>query len=650
MVNFGNGVFDFTSNVSGTANVVSGESTGAQYQLAPIDALRNRVAVLEATNTSGVIAHNALPVSYYVFQASGGYYARSSISGHIEFSDPNSIDPVMNSGMAAMISGAINPTSGNYIDLWISGLGGTIFVGPGVHQVRSSIIIQPLTTIQGCGNLATTFQWASGLVVDNANSTIMKSSMWESRHWQASGAVASSGVITLRQRQQHDLGIVLRDFQIDGRRPTISGQLTSTLALPGVASWGHGLALYAWDVDIDNVSVHHCAGAGIILQQYPNTNFGVQSVGHYDFTSDFRLIHSFENAQQGMVIRGLTAIDHYHSYSNGEAGMDVQYCGYYAGIIYATKLQMFQDAVNHGSGGGPTAYDASGFEMRITNNNCQVYDSWIEGPNGPGDNLVLGISGGPSLPPDYTVGGGVSQTTIQNCIFDGMRKAAIYVAPTAVECEIGPVRINGSAPAGESSGQMGVNFAGANFCSLDIYALNLINTPSGQSGYSPALWLGVSGGAQAQSNNIKVRTENCNVAVHWDNVGQQNNTLYINNVCPATNRSQWAFDPFGYVTGINYASNTIKVDGAGLSNASGLGTWRGHNGGIFTASGDAATTTFQISHALYDMPRRMNVTAVLSGQIIGMSGDTSNLYFTYANAPPSGSGKVVVSWWAEVSP
>jgi hypothetical protein len=74
------------------------------------------------------------------------------------------------------------------------------------------------------------------------------------------------------------------------------------------------------------------------------------------------------------------------------------------------------------------------------------------------------------------------------------------------------------------------------------------------------------------------------------------------------------------------------------------------NGGTATFSGTGTQTTFTIAHGLAGTPKMAVVTAG-SNDAKGnfyVTYDATNIYVTYATAPPSGTNNVVLRWYAEM--
>jgi parallel beta-helix repeat protein len=93
----------------------------------------------------------------------------------------------------------------------------------------------------------------------------------------------------------------------------------------------------------------------------------------------------------------------------------------------------------------------------------------------------------------------------------------------------------------------------------------------------------------------------------------------------------------------------IALAGSGhrIRNNSGYTT---ENSGTATFSGDGSTTTFTIAHGLAGTPKMAIVTAG-SNDAKGnfyVTYDNTNIYVTYATAPPSGTNNVVLRWYAEM--
>lgn len=446
MVNFGNGVFDFTSNVSGTANVVSGESTGAIWQNAPIDELRKQMSLI--ITQSGVSAPYSIPASYFVFKASGGYFARSMISGYIQFSDSNSVDPVMNNAINTMTSGMVQDPSFN---VWSGSPGGLIAVGPGIFNVKSAIILKSRITINGAGRDSTIFQWQSGLVLDNVNQIMMKSNSWERLNASASGGTsAGSGFVLIPTMYGGEDQVALTNFAIDGNRNTISGQLISanvSSAAGQSGTYGHGIAYYGMKLFIDNVIVRYCIGAGIINMWVSNDTSLASNQPFPLELADlpehliFRT-RAITNGLQGFMVRAASRIRDVWAFGNGEAGLEQQTSAIYGSYLDLRDWNFFGNATNY------TSYDPRAYSVKF--GGAGHADGGLDSGTKNGDGIRFGGSG-------YAAVAGASgyipvttSTIIANNLTVGSNHATLVVA--AANNMIEAKQFGPQAPGGAQSG------------------------------------------------------------------------------------------------------------------------------------------------------------------------------------------------------
>jgi hypothetical protein len=94
------------------------------------------------------------------------------------------------------------------------------------------------------------------------------------------------------------------------------------------------------------------------------------------------------------------------------------------------------------------------------------------------------------------------------------------------------------------------------------------------------------------------------------------------------------------ISGVSATTNIIKNNNGYLT----------ENSGTATFSGNGSQTTFTIAHGLAGTPKVAVVTAGSSdakGDFY-VTYDATNIYVTYATAPPSGTNNVVLRWYAEM--
>ncbi|MDQ6862401.1 MAG: hypothetical protein M3044_01110 [Thermoproteota archaeon] len=564
-------------------------------------------------------SHIACDYYVYVDPDDGNKYkARNGLTGAIDFVDPTNAEVVMNGVINTLSSGSVISTvNGPGRHIWSGGQYGKIFVGPGVFNVASSIVLKSNIRIEGCGPWATRFKLAPGTANTN-NSNVFKSSMWDSRHFQGAS-------LTTEQLRQGDIGIQLSHFSVDGNKVN-NPAVTTVVATPGAESWGHGIVLYGGSNWIDDVSTQFCVGAGIITQ-FAGVDWGT-------FLSDspniMHNIDSVNNGQQGFLARCAFHLNRFGSAYNGEAGLDIQNCGYFfSDRWYGTNMLCFFDGTNHG-GQLTTVRDPLGFGVRLNGGPGFISNSWIEGPFGSGDSLMIGIDNVPATSVDYTLQGLCGSTEITNCYFDFPRQAAIYLSNNATVINIHGCTILGPANRviSDSTHSRGIELLGAS-CKVDVYTGGFWGFP-GQYGMSI-------GG----SNNSIKYTGNGNLQdINWESPLLKNNTLTAQINTP----SAAATTP---ITGSpNYFTNAIFIQSTGSSTNPALF----QNGGLVTLTGNGSQLTFTIAHGLYVAPNVVSVIANTASAATPFSviADGTNITITYITAPVAGSFKL---WWnARVSP
>lgn len=618
----------FTRLGKGTANQVLAVNSGG-----------TDIAWTVPAASTGVTTFN-----YYIYidaADSNKYKAKNLTTGVVDFTSTTSVDSVINGAIDALSTGSTIGTTGDTVNLWTGGKYGAIFVGPGTFNVASSIILKSNIMIMGCGPLATVFKLAAS-TANNANSTIMKSSLWDSRSYQGSG-------LTSAQLQQADTGIVLLHFSIDGNKKnnTLITQTDPNVITSAGATmtqhWGHGIAIYGSLNYLEDIWVHHCVGAGIILQ-IQSTNFGstgATGTGQYPpWSNIFRNISCWWNLRHGMLIRAPLNLDGYNSYYNGEPGLDVQHSGYFNSTSFIGRnLLCFYDSVNHGTQTS-TTYDATGFEVRILGYGPLLTDSWIEAPFGYSDNLVLGLQDGPTSVTNYNLLGSCSRAYVNNVHLDSMRASGLLLTNNAYNSHL-KVAIEGVQGAAGSYQTLyqGCHCKGF-YNDLDLDVDSMATTPGNTK--SPALVMGTATQSTG-SNIIRLRSTDNNVSILWSHAGNYYNSIDMQ--LAYVRSTHFVIDPAG--AAVNYATNTIKVDAS-----SDVISAKGHNGGLATFSGTGAQTSFVIPHQLYAAPQVVNVvanTADARGVHLATA-DATNITVTYATAPITGTSNVKLWWEGRVSP
>jgi hypothetical protein len=576
--------------------------------------------------------------------------ARMNRTGTI-YSHATNADVVMQSVIDDLSSGSTVgsssspvPGAGDNLNLWTGGYYGAIFVGPGTYFVHTAIILKSNITIDGSGAWSTVFTFPNSLNLGTNAQDIFKSSQWDSKS-------IGGGTLTTAQLAQGDTGVRLRNFAIYGnaRNQNLGGPGTATSNTAtttvvggkeqaGTDSWGHGIAYYGYDLLIDNVLVHGCPGAGIIIQ-CPNAQLGSYvpaGSGQFNQISRILNVTSWGNGRQGLLLRCPFYVDRYWSYGNGEAGIDIQNCAYFGAAGWISNIEIFFDGQNHG-GQATVTYDPLGFEMRLTGFVNFLSDCWIEGPYGPGDSLVMGIE--VTSPTGYQLTGSCNNNNISNCYLDFPRKSGILMTPNAIYNNI-QATITG--PATQSfadfseSKAMTIQGGGRNNLNLEINSFN--------SGTVNGLVFGrLSPSAGSWNNTIFLNSIDNLYAIDWQNASNFYNSITC--TCSTAGATAHYFLKPGGQT-IDYTKNIIHVDGVGQSTVS----TRGQNGGLATITTNGSTTAFTIPHLLYDVPNVVSVlpqTADARGDFF-VTVDTTNITVTYPIAPPSGTNKL---WWnARVSP
>jgi len=592
---------------------------------------------------------------YYIFidpDDGNKIKARNNRTGTIDSVHATNADVPIQAAIDALSAGSTVgsatlpvPGAGDNINLWTGGKYGAIFVGPGIYKFYTAVILKSNILIAGAGAWSTVFTFPDTLNLGTNAQDIFKSSQWDAKS-------IGGGTLTQAQLDQGDTGVRLRDFQIYGNArnqayglpgtPNVNTATTTVVGgkeQAGTDSWGHGIAYYGSDLELNNLLIHGCSGAGVIIQNNGAHlgSYVPSGSGQYNQTSRVLNVVSWGNGRQGLLLRCPFYVDRYWSYGNGEAGIDVQNSAYFGAAGWFGNMEMFYDGQNHGNQSTVT-YDALGFEMRLTGYVSFITSSWIEGPWGPGDSLVMGIE--VSSPAGYQLTGACSNNNITNCYFDFPRKSAILMTPGAIS---NSVQATVSGPGGSTfadfseSKAMTIQGGGRNNINLTIQTFN--------TGTVNGLVLGrLSPSAGSWNNNIILNSIDNLYAIDWQNTGNWYNSITC--VCSAPSAvAQYFIKPAGQT--IN-ANNTFHVDGVGQSTVS----TKGQNGGLATFSGTGTSTgPFQIAHGLFTTPAVVGIVPNTTDALgdLYVTADATNININYGMAPHSGTNNLKYYWNARVS-
>jgi hypothetical protein len=531
--------------------------------------------------------------------------------------------------------------------LWTGGKYGSIFVGPGTFTFHTAVILKSNIAIIGSGRWSTKFTWPDNLLLGNHNQDMFKSSQWDTATALSTVTASTSG----------DTGVILKDFEIYGnwKNNIISPANTATSTLvagietatcgPGNDSWGHGIAFWGYSLHCENLFVHGCPGAGIIIQNnnstgvFPQGGFayplGTGTQG-YDTNSYFTNVRCWANGRQGLLLRAPSYVYNYWSYWNGEAGLDVQNsANFFASFSWIDGIECFIDGVNHGDGTS-RVYDPLGFEVRIAAG-CWLSNAWIEAPSGMGDCLMIGVNG-TGGGTGYQINGG-AELHGNALRIDSVRSSGIFLSAnycdidnafvfggtdgTTKYTDITPMTISGS------SIYNNVELAWTGFVDNALSTTNgvvLLGSPS------VPIW----------GNNLRLFSINNTYAL--DNENANNHNVINATVLDLTTGTKKFLKPGG----VAFSTNTkVTVDGV-TSNAGIMS----HNGGTATLTGNGTTTVFNIPHLLFAAPtvatvRPKNAAAVTAG-VPFVTADATNVIVNWTTAPPTST---MTFWWdARVTP
>lgn len=653
MVNIGQGIFDYTSNVSGTANVNVGEDTGSEYQNAPISALRTLLLGV-TTNAGG---------EFYVYTDGTTYFARNNLTGAIEKTSTHA-DIVLQYAIDTLFAGSALGTSGHFRNIWTGGKYGRINVGPGIYNIYTAVILKSRISIYGSGRLNTRFKLADNLApgINNNSLDVFKSKGWDV------GSISST-FQSNPSTQPGDFDITVACCTIDGNKAnnpipstnTATTTFVNSVETAGTDSWGHGLAYFGYGLTCYDIEFKDCNGAGLIIQ---NSSTDIADEGtflwNYIHHCDFNL-----NGRQGLLMRHFQMFVHdINCASNGEAGIDSQYCDYWSGAGILTDYNSYYNGTNHGNISS-TIYDPNGYDVRLTTTSqWWVSNGWQEGPLGPGDSMVLGASNAPNSATGFQLKGSVIGLFLSNMQFDNPRYASLYISQKATNVRVSSTRFQGqdaiTPPSNPDRTACGIQLNGngntieAQFNTHDtsgcptcviVGGLRLASQSSQESN-------------GALNNYVKMNCADTFNILDWEANGSpgavnRGNTFDVTYSANA-NSGRVFFKAGGQA--VDFTKNRFSSQSA-LWNSASNGVVQtpslGQNGGTVIISGDTSTTTFvATSHSLLSTPNILESRAKNSGAANAPSyyvtADATNITFNFLTAPASGQHQY---WWnAKVSP
>jgi len=577
--------------------------------------------------------------------------AREGRTGVIISSHATNADVPLQAAIDSLYNAAVFGTGDN-LNIPVGEFAGSIFVGPGTYYFYTAVILKSGINITGSGPMFTKFTWPDSNLLGNHNQDMFKSLSWDS------GSV-------LAGQQAGEVNVMLKDFQIYGNwknnviptantdpTPVVGGYQTA-----GVDSWGHGIAFYGRISSFDNLWIHGCPGAGIILQSplisvgsgYPYPIFGGTGTGAYgNFPCWLTHIRSWANGRQGMLIRGGHYISDYWSYYNGEAGLETQACQYFTANGWIEGIEIFLDGANHGNQTS-TTYDPLGFECRI-NGGSWMSDCWIEAPYGCGDNFMIGDNGfaAPS-PTGYQITN-AGLIYGNNILLDYVRSSGFFLGKKALNG--GSIK-NAYVLGVDTNDGVRTNITPmtllANGWDIDLRFRGFVDNPTEMSGATPVPYTTngvVIGSASffAWGNNLKLYSYNNTTTIDPENANNENflDITMIDN----TTGTKYLLKT-GSVA-MNYALNPMRVEYVGPLTAPN----RGHNGGLATFNGTGSQLAFQIPHYLFAAPNVLDVIPNTTGALgnYTVTADATNITITYVVAPPSGTSNIKFYWHARVTP
>jgi hypothetical protein len=618
--------------------------------------LRNPANTFTSTVVNPAVASNSnfqfnTPYDYYIFidpDDSNTIKARNGRTGTIVSTHISNADVVFQYAIDQLSVGSTS--SGEF---WSGGKYGSIFVGPGIFNFYKYVILKSHIYIQFSGRWATKLRLADNIYNGGHNDNtigIFKSSTWDVNSISTTTNAATAG----------DNGVILRDVEIDGnytnnRIPdvnTATSKLVGGVETAGFDSWGHGIAFWGYDLICENVYVHNCPGAGIILQN--NNAVGVMNLDggapyplgtgtHTQTTlSCFNNIRCVGNGRQGLLLRGPAYVHNYWSYYNGEAGLDAQQSAYFFAGGWIDGIECFLDGAKHGSYVSADVYDPLGFEVRLASTQWWLTNAWIEGPYGRGDNLMLGANG-TSGSTGYQIkgAGNIKANDLQ---LDSSRASHIFVGSGTTPHIIKAANIVGGNMASTVNNISNIVTPATilgQFNDIEIYFSGFVDdAPNNFTANGVVIG---SVGAASNFNKITLYTANTKYLIDNQNSGSINSIDAV--VGDQASASTIIMNPGGSALSIG---NDINI--RSLNNSSSL--TKSHNGGTATLTWVTGQTVYIIPHKLFAAPnvydvRPHNAAAVTAGSYF-VTADATNVIINFTSAPANSSMTFI--WNARVSP
>jgi len=600
------------------------------------------------------------PYAYYIFidvDDGNKYKCRDNRTGAIVRTHATNADDVLQYAIDQLSTGS-NPSS----DLWSGGKYGAIWVGPGVYNLYQYVILRSHITIDCAGSWATTFTMPDNLYNGGHNNNtigIFKSSTWDVNSIVAGGSVSGDNGVRLRNCRIYGNWKNNLIPDVNTATTTVTSVGPPLVETAGTDSWGHGIAYFGNNLVLDNVIVHGCPGAGIIVQSgnstaitvsggYPYPTNAGTGTGAYDTVHYITNCRSFANGRQGFLIRAPVYVSNFWAFFNGEAGIDIQRSANFYGSGWIEGIEIFMDGFRHGLtayGGNQTTYDPLGFEMRV-GGSTWLSDSWIEAPNCVGDNLMIGANDGRSAgSTGYNIWGN-GALTASNLVFDYPRSSAIMLGANAGTTRIREAYVIAIAGAGAINNVTPLSVLGNN-ADIELTWTGFVDTGSMTTNgvvigtqTPPSPTVGFAWGNRLVLNSI-------NNTYVIDNQNATNHNAIIATMINLTGGATKSFVKPGGIA-LDTTASTYDVNivgGSGLANHT-------HNGGIATFSGDGSNKIFNIPHLLIITPGVANANANADDArgSFKVTYDATNVIITFGIAPPNGSSNVKFSWSARVTP
>jgi len=650
--------FPFNPAGAGTGAPTSPNTYSALQTFRDLDfALRNPANTYTLTFKNPTITADSTfqfnsPPQMYVFidPDDGLYKARDGKTGAIISSHATNADVPLQAAIDALYAGSTVSLTGADKYIAVGGRYGVIAVGPGIFYLHNNVILRTKISIIGAGRWATIFKWPDSLLLRNNNQNMFASAGWKT----------GQGKLALGSGYPEDFGVRLSGFTIDGNKANNAipaANTNPTLVVGGVEtvqnnSWGHGIAYYGYDLWCEDLFIRHCPGCGIIIQGgnggfngVPDTNPGLSHI--FKCNCD-------NNGMQGMCIREWTYIDHFISSGNGEAGLDFQSdSGNFSGSGWVTNCNIYGDGNNHGVGGpwysggsGSSVYDPLAFEMRVTGGGVWIENAWIEAPNGPGDNLVVGdVEGGASVSA-LSGGGGITMVDTQ---LDNPHYSCVRIGYSSNGNILNNIHLIGDSeitiPASMDRLPNGIYLAGSNGNQIRCYATRY------HTNVNALVVLGekyVTPGKPSWSNLIDISSDDTQDFINWaagTGAGVNNaNCILIrtDSASSAITQGTQKIIKAGS-SGVDYVNNRIEVQVAG----SVPGGFYSQSGGTASLSANGSLTTFTVAHGLLTTPlfveTRAKNSAAATAPTYYVTADGTNITFTFTSAPSTGT---LSYWWS----